>query len=207
MKVKSIFVFLSVLLMANCGVAHASLTGDTLSWQYYFQGKAFTSSTPNNGKFVDNGEDIVDGTFLSYFNIIADSDSITLKFKTSGTWSPSALSLKPTIRNGILLEDLTHSPFQTVTIDPTTNMKGFNSKDISFTNSEIEVNFASASAGLSFKPTTIVKLDIDTASTVPVSETSAAHVSGASAAPIPGAIWLLGFGLASLVGIKRKYIG
>ena len=132
--------------------------GSTLSWQYYAYGGAYTTS----GTFVDNGG--VGGTFIgssiTYFTISADNSSITFNYSVdNGTspWSSSQLSLAPTIHNGIAIDIDSGPSVTSVTIDPSTNMAGFNASRISFTGSQIQVDWEN----LPFNPSTIVKLDLN----------------------------------------------
>lgn len=169
--------------------AKADLIGSTLSWQYYaFGGVLVGVNGPEGGTFVDNGG--IGGTFETdpsepqYFNIIADGSSITFDYSpaTAGTWTLSQLSLAPTIYNGIAIDMVSGPAFDSVTIDPATNMVGFDASRFSFTGNEIQVDWQ----GLSYDASTIVKLDINS---TPV--------------PEPKAGLLLATGLAALVVVER----
>lgn len=183
---------LCVLLSVSRPCKAGSLLGATLGWQYYAYGGIYTyPGGTTSGSFVDNGG--VGGTFIGgtsdlYFEIIADANSITFDYSVdtlgSDTWSPSALSLAPTIYNGIAINLLSSGSFSSVTIDPATNMVGFNTSDLSFTANQIQVNWAS----LPFDPNTIVKLDVNSTSTVPE----------------PGTIFLIPSGLVALGFCRRK---
>jgi hypothetical protein len=84
------------------------------------------------------------GTFDSYFNILGKPRSITFDYSPSsgGTWSASGLSLPPTIYNGIAIDMVSGPPFTSVTVDPATNMVGFDASHISFTANQIQVDLA-----------------------------------------------------------------
>jgi hypothetical protein len=163
----------------------AGLLGATLNWQYYAYGGPYGTG----GTWVDNGG--IGGTFkdsgATYFNIIADNDTITFDYSVatkSGTWSTSSLSLPPTIYNGIAINLVSGPAFTSVSIDAATNMPGFDAADLSFTGSQIQVNWEN----LPFGPSTIVKLDV-----------------GTSGTPEPGAWVLIGSGLSVLgLAIRRS---
>jgi hypothetical protein len=135
-----------------------------MSWQYYAYGGPYNAYGVTSGTFIANGG--VVGTFIGgspflYFNIIADNTSITFDYSTykgATVWSPSPLSLPPTIYNGIAINVLSGPPIQSVNINPATNMIGFNTSRISFTSSQIQVDWQN----LPFNTSTIVKLDINT---------------------------------------------
>jgi len=135
--------------------ADASLSNATLQWQYYAYGGSYSSgnSFKANGKI---GGEFTAGT-IQYFYIKATGYSITFDYKPAsepGTWSPSALSLAPTIYNGIAINLVSPGKIRSVTIDPQTNMKGFGRSRISFTDHQVQVDWV----GLSYTNKTIVKL-------------------------------------------------
>ncbi len=150
------------------------MIGDDLGWQYYAYGGAVSGpGITSSGSFVDTGSG-VGGTFfetivpITYFNVDATNTAIIFDYSVNTepgqSWGASSLSLSPTIYNGIAINMLSAGSFTGVTIDPATNMAGFNSSDVSFTSSQIQVNWA----GLSFTTSTIVELDVGaTASSVP----------------------------------------
>jgi len=127
--------------------------GAQMSWQYYAYGASYAGPY----LFIDKGVSV--GAFDSYFNILAKPRSITFDYSPSvgGTWSPSILSLAPTIYNGIAINMVSGPPFTSVTIDPATNMVGFDSSRISFTADQIQVDWQN----LAFTSSTIVRLDIN----------------------------------------------
>ena len=169
--------------------AHADLLGSTLSWQYYAYGGAYSySGGQTSGTFVDNGGvggEFIGGAGPHYFNIIADGSSITFDYSVdsvgASTWSPSSLSLGPTIYNGIAIDMVSGPAFSSVTIDAATNMAGFDSSRISFTGNEIQVDWQN----LNFDSSTIVKLDVNSV-------------------PEPSAYALLACALAALLVCKRR---
>ncbi len=147
--------------------ARANLLGSTLSWQYYAYGGPYIyTGGQTGGTFVDNGGiggTFVGGTTSLYFNIIADDTSITFDYSivtgpTPRSWTSSPLSLAPTIYNGIAINMVSGPAFSSVTIDPASNMVGFDASRFSFTGTQIQVDWQN----LSFTPSTIVKLDIQT---------------------------------------------
>jgi hypothetical protein len=146
---------------ATLSAANGGLLGATISWQYYFDGGAWQSP----GRFEVNGGagGKFEKTGTSYFVILADNNSITFNYSIEqgdGPWSSSALSLAPTIHNGIAINMVSGPAFSTVTIDPATNMAGFDASRISFTDDQIQVDWQN----LAFNPHTIVKLDVNKAS-------------------------------------------
>src|SRR5262245_6195402 len=111
-----------------------------MDWQYWFDGQAYT---PPYTFVANGGNGGVVGTFTDgfyvYFNIIVNANSITFDYsaRTGGsTWLPGTLALPPTIHNGIAIDMLLGPEFQSVTIDPVTNMVGFDGSRVSFTGSQ-----------------------------------------------------------------------
>jgi hypothetical protein len=152
--------------------AKANLVGDQLDWGYYAYGGSYYG-VGGNFSVSGSGFTTVSGTFTdiensTYFNIVANPSSVTFDYspdnKSNGTvnWSPSALSLPPTIHNGIAINLISGSPVRSVTVDPATNMPGFSSSNISFSGNQIQVDWQN----LPFNSSTKVKLDVNTGQTV-----------------------------------------
>ena len=162
-----ILVLLAIVFCGSFGMSarsNAQLLGSTLGWQYYAYGGIYTyPGGTTGGSFVVDGN--VGGTFIGgtsfiYFDIIADDTSITFDYDvlTTGpdSWAFSAQSLAPTIHNGIAIDMLVGPLFAGVTIDPSTNMVGFDPSRISFTGNQIQVDWQ----GLPYDEDTIVKLNV-----------------------------------------------
>jgi hypothetical protein len=172
--------------------AAAGLMGSTVSWQYYYGGGAYTFPGGNTGgPFVVSGGVggiFVGGSSYLYFQILAADTSITFDYSIgnvgSGTWSDSPLSLLPTIYNGVAIDMISGPALTGVTVDPLTNMVGFDASRVSFTGSQIQVDWV----GLGFSTDTIVKLDVDSGPTVPE----------------PGSYLLFGSGLLAVALWRRK---
>ena len=156
---------LAFLLSTLTTPASASLIGSHVSWQYYaYSGPYFGSES--SGSFIANGT--VQGQFIApptYFNIIVGNSTVTFDYSVvhgSSSWTDSALSLAPTIHNGIAL-NFSDTSITGLSIDPLTNMVGFNTSDISFTSGQIQVDWAN----LPFNPSTEVVLDVSSTATAP----------------------------------------
>jgi hypothetical protein len=187
MKIAHI-ILASLMVAGLTGTALAgSFTGADVAWQYYAYGGAYTNSFgggTSSGVFTMPCT--VCGNFDDFFLIDAGPSSITFDYSVNtgvSPWSDSVLSLPPTIHNGI---DLLFSGGPTITsvaIDGATNMAGFDASRISFTGSEIQVDWH----GLPFNSSTIVKLDLNGTTT-----------------PEPGSFGLLGCGLLATLGVIRR---
>jgi uncharacterized repeat protein (TIGR01451 family) len=158
---------------ASSSVAGGFL-GSTMSWQYYAYGGAYGSGDSCcSGTFVDGdggGTDTAIGGVPIYFTISADDSSITFNYSVDSigpdTWSASALSLSPTIYNGIAVNISSGPTLTSVTIDPSTNMAGFDATHVSFAGSQIQVDWQN----LPFNTSTIVKLDLNNLETLTLTE-------------------------------------
>jgi hypothetical protein len=170
------------LMMTFAATANASLIGSTLSYQYYFNGGALGSP----GSFVVNGG--IGANVFGVFNILADNTSITFDYSplpSSSYWSPSPLSLAPTIYNGIAINMVSGPAFTSVTLDPSSNMAGFTASSFSFSGSQIQVDWAATT----IYPTTIVKLNVSTSSPTNI--------------PEPASLALLGLGLLGMAARRQ----
>jgi hypothetical protein len=148
---------MAALASAAPNLADASWKGKSLGWQYYAYGGPYDNLGSPGTCTV--GKKNVCGTFQGYFNIITTPKSITFDYSVAtGTspWSSSELSLPPTIYNGIAINLTSPGKIKSVTIDPKTNMAGFDSSHLSFTNNQIQVDWAD----LPFTTHTKVKLDV-----------------------------------------------
>lgn len=175
-----------VCLLAAFGLpAHAGLMGSQLQWDYYAYGGLY--ETGNTWTVPGSGGNFCIACGVTYFTITADDTSITFDYSVAtapGVWSASGLSLAPTIYNGIAINLISGSPFTSVTIDPSTNMAGFDASRLSFTGSQIQIDWQN----LPFDNTTIVKLDIGTT-------------------PEPSSWVLLGCGLVMLGATRQRARG
>ena len=146
------------------GSAKAGWIGDTLGWQYYAYGGAYNFGGSPGSCTITKKTDC--GKFFRDFKILVSAKSITFSYRPSGsggTWSTSVLSLAPTIYNGVAINlTSSNSVIKSVTIDPKTNMSGFDSSRLGFTGNQIQVDWQN----LSYNSQTIVKLDVTT-KTVP----------------------------------------
>lgn len=148
-------------------LANTTLLGSSQSWQYFAYGSAYNAAT---GYTVGAG---VEGQFMNYFDIDVDADSITFDYLSASTWSPSSLSLFPTIYNGIAINQLSGPAFDSIVIDSATNLAGFDSSRFSYTGNQLQIDWT----GLTFNSDTVVKFGVNVAA-VPEPETYALMFAG-----------------------------
>ena len=186
MKGRRISVLLAVLFMANYGVAHADYT-------YNYIGNSFTSiQNPELGNNITASVTFDNNIGPTYTGLVSGMDIIFDQI-TSGDLTISSsnrlLSSSFDLNNGTIdswsMNVVISQGTQTIFLNSSNNPALQTSEDsVSYT------------GGLS-----ILSNGTNLNNNNPGTWTN-----GASAAPIPGAVWLLGSGLA-VMGFKRKYLG
>lgn len=141
--------------LASSVAAHAGWKGGNITWTYYAFGNPYdTGGSP--GQCRVHKKQTGCGRFFSNFEITTDPDSITFTYLTGSRWTRSKLSLPPTVHNGLAIDLNSGGEITAVTIDPETNMAGFDNSRISFTAKQIQIDWQK----LHFTPDTKVKLNI-----------------------------------------------
>lgn len=173
----SSFVMLSFMVPST---SSALMLGNTVQYQYLYPTINSNYNNASNGNYlVGPGievANIADGTGtvdISDTNILAD-------FNRSTYWFNSSF-------NGFRITDIfgAISAFTSVTINPITNMAGFDASRITFDADHIWVNWR----GLGFDANTIVSLD----------------VNGSAPVPEPSTLLLLGSGILGLVYARKRF--
>jgi hypothetical protein len=186
-KIPLVGLTIGIMLVVDVANA-ASLIGDAINLQYYFNGGAY-NVMGGPGSFVAGSTSFDFGDNLPsnpYFTVSANASQIIFDYKGSAYWTNSPTSFNSGglyIANGILVTDNTFS-FESVAVNPSTDLIGFSISNVTFDthNIAIDWNDRPFSAGLK------VVLDINS---TPV--------------PIPATVWLFSSGLAGLgfIGNRR----
>lgn len=167
-----------LLFLMSFNAHSALLNGQTVTYQYYYP----TTSSPYS--FADNGDYVV-GPGIEVNDVsdgVASLDisdtNLLIDFSTTSSWNPASFNgFKFTDTFGLIAD------FTSVSINPMTNMVGFDLSLITVLADEIWVNWQ----GLSFNSDTIVSLDINP-----------------SAVPIPAAAFMFAPALLGFMGLRRR---
>lgn len=174
MKIRTILATAAFAVLANMGVAHASLLGDTVEVQYLY---------PDQGSvYFDSGTQVVGPSGALYTNLagggyftlnVGPSNINAFAFQFSSYWTPTSF-------NGFSVTDLSN-PLPNFTVDGATNMAGLTNANLSVSGNTLFVNWQ----GLPFDSGTNVQLDV-------------------SAVPLPAALPLFGIAVAGIAAWGRK---
>lgn len=174
------------------GTCQAGFINRTLGYQYQFPN--YNTSAPyiqGNNFVVGAGVERQDvqatsaGNGSDFASLDVSDTQVAAIYYASATWSTQPY-------NGFRLYDVnnTVSAITSVTIDPSTNMVGFNASRVSFDADNINVNWQ----GLTFNQSTVVRLNVTFADT-PV---------GVVSTPVPPTALAAVVGLLGMVGVRLR---
>lgn len=150
-------------MLVGIRTANAGLSGSTLAFQYYAYGESYrdlqTFLVDGSIERTFRGE----GRSPTLFNIVIDDTSISFDYSSyngggTSVWGESELSLPPTVYNGVAIDLVDGARFDLISINPETNMAGFDPSRFSFTKRQLQLDWMH----LEFSNTTFVKFDVVT---------------------------------------------
>ena len=188
MNTKKLFASLALLLSVS--VAHATLLdGKTVGFQYYYPDLSSPYNYSANGSYLV-GEGVEVGNVID--NVaqldISDQNLLVTFLPPAEFYMPSEGSFHYAEFNGFVIFDALNAidEFVSVTINPATNLTGFDSSRLSFDANHIWINWA----GLPFDGfSSVLSIDINR-DTQPV--------------PEPGSLGLLALALLGYAGSRRS---
>jgi hypothetical protein len=152
--------------IAFSGTAHAGLLDSkTITYQYYFPNLSTPYSAASNGNWVVGAGIEVNNVSNNRATLDLYGSTIYVDFTTNSAWSPAAFQ-------GFKITDSfgTIDAFTGVTINAGSNLAGFDASRITFDEDHIWVNWQ----GLSYKPDTVLSLNIESPAAVAVPEPASA---------------------------------
>ncbi len=169
----------AMLLAASFNVNAALLDGETVTYQYYFPSTTSPYSNAANGDYVVGAGVEISNVADNQATLDISDTNLYIDYSNSSTWATSAF-------NGFTLTDTFDNiaAFTSVSINAATNLVGFDLSRISLLDNVISVNWQ----GLSFNENTVLSLDINSPSQVPV----------------PAAAFLFAPALLGFLGLRRK---
>ena len=183
-KILLLLLLSAMMLFVMVSIAHADITGDTIEIQYFYPNNVtlypsvFPSSNPVTGAVTAAG--LTMDLFYNQDVTVYPTSVNMVGINTSGSFFVTAAF------NGVSITDLTNpSAFTAFSVDPASNVIGFNSSDVSLIGGVLYINYE----GLNTPYGSLAQVDL----------TAPAGV------PEPTTLLLLGLGLVGLAGVRRKF--
>lgn len=190
MNAKSIFLALSLALGWSVGAQATLLNGKVVGFDYYYPSVGSAYSSADNGYYlVGNGVEIANVVDHLAQMDVSDRNLLISFLPPEYAFMNAEGNFNFASFNGFVIYDAlnTIADFTSVTIDPMSNLAGFNDSRITFDANHIWVNWQ----GLAFDGnSSVLSLDLNRSQSVPE----------------PASLVLVGVALAAIAaGLRRRY--
>lgn len=172
------FILLPLLLLIAFNANAAFLSGQTITYQYYFPNTSSPANGAASGNYVVGSGVEVNNAFANFVSVDISDTNILVNFSSIGSFNDVSF-------NGFKISDTfgVIDDFTGISVNAATNMIGLDLSQITVFADEIWVNWA----GLSFNTDTIISLDLNP-----------------SAVPIPAAAFMFAPALLGFMGLRRR---